>query len=118
MFWREGSWAEVPFSLAMRQSIRKTNNFEKEKQHIHCTIWKTVLFDSQEKRRYFSFKYSEKIFSNDCNWIQILLPTGKTPHHPPVFDGTDKTVPKNLKDKSVINDIQQINEGKMVFSSK
>ncbi|KAJ7372573.1 hypothetical protein OS493_017844 [Desmophyllum pertusum] len=35
---------------------------------------------------------------------------GKTPHHPPVFDGTDKTVPKNLKDKSVINDIQQINE--------
>ncbi|KAJ7372572.1 hypothetical protein OS493_017843 [Desmophyllum pertusum] len=32
----------------------------------------------------------------------------KTPH-PPVFDGTDKTVPKDLKDNSVIDHIEDIN---------
>lgn len=35
--------------------------------------------------------------------------------HPPVFDGTDKTVPTNLKDNSIVDNIEEINKGKIIL---
>ena len=34
----------------------------------------------------------------------------------PVFDGTDKTIPKTLKDNTVIDQIEEINDGECVWS--
>ena len=48
------------------------------------------------------------------SWLGM---TGKPSRHPPVFDGTDQTVPQNLTDSSVINKIEEINEG-TVFGNK
>ena len=59
----------------------------------------------------------------DCSfhgWIfqsrnKSIFPFSNFPvKHPPrvrVFDGTDKTVPKTLKDNTVIDQIEEINDG-------
>lgn len=44
-----------------------------------------------------------------------LRTTGKPRRHHLVFDGTDKTVPQNLTDSSVVNEIEEINEGTVLM---
>jgi len=51
------------------------------------------------------------VFFVDDNLIKYLQLTDKAHHHPPVFDGTDKTVPKDLNDKSIVDEIEEVNEG-------
>jgi len=53
------------------------------------------------------------VFFVDDNRIKYLQLTDKAHHHPPVFDGTDKTVPTDLQDKSVVDEIEEVNEGKV-----
>lgn len=53
------------------------------------------------------------ILFGDDNWIKYLQLTDKAHHHPPVFDGTDKTVPTDLQDKSVVDEIEEVNKGEV-----
>ena len=45
--------------------------------------------------------------------MKCLQSTDKSHRHPPVFDGTDKTVPTDLQDKSVVDEIEEVNEGEV-----
>lgn len=115
-------------------SIRSpTKNSQKE--HILERKWleavyslynfnlKTFLFIHLEKKKIWTKREkdclgSEICFLGICNHLKTIQPTDKTHdhhhhRHPPVFDGTDKTVPMDLKDNSVTEQIEEINEGKV-----
>lgn len=66
----------------------------------------------QRKDRKDQLKVDLVLFVDD-NRIKYLQLTDKPHHHPPVFDGTDKTVPTDLQDKSVVDEIEEVNEGKV-----
>lgn len=56
---------------------------------------------------------ADQVLFVDNKRIKYILLTDKARHHPPVFDGTDKTVPTDLQDKSVVDEIEEVNEGEV-----